>query len=888
MAKHFVCASPHCQLPVALQSDRIIIHDAREHNLKNICFAIPKKKLVALTGLSGSGKSSIAFGILGQECVRQYLESLGMTTDHVPKAKVGTILGLSPSICISQRATDFNPRSTVGTKTGILTILRNMFAAMGYQLCERCGNKVKQPLQDAHKLTTVIVEEKLKTSFNTKQIEKNYFSCSHCGELLEKLKMEHFSLNALAGSCAVCKGAGEVVSVDIAQLFDETKSLAQGGVKAWDAAIAKYKQTIILAASRHYQFPFDPNSPIGSYTQLQKNFLLYGIQCPVFAKQHVGIKPPKKVGDGNYEGLIPYLMELYKTDPDKTSAYIIQQPCSACENTGLGKLGRTVTVGSNTIVEVSNLSLSEFINWVQMLEQRVATDELAVLAAFSNALEERTANLIEVGLDYLTLNRTLPSLSGGESQRLKLAAALSSGLTGVLYILDEPTTGLHPHDTAKLLSTLHKLKAADNTVLVIEHDLDVIKQMDYIIDMGPGRGTQGGEVVIAGTPAEVIACKHSVTGQHLAKASEITFEPQLRRCDKAIKIYGAAEHNLKNIDVSIPLNHFVVMTGISGSGKSTLVFDVLDKAARKQLNHAREIPGKHALIEGLEYIERVVTVDQTTLGKTKSSRSNVATYTKLFDWIRDLFAALPEAKTKNFTANSFSFNASDERCDNCNGAGTIEIDLAFMPEVEMECPACNGMRFTENLLSIKLQGFNIAEILTMTVSDALLFFVGRKKIYELLKLMARVGLEHLTLGQSTATLSGGEAQRIKLAAELAKSNRENTLYLLDEPTTGLHTQEIGMLLTILKELVAKRNTVVVIEHHLNVIAQADTIIDFGPGAGMSGGRVVATGTPHEVAANSDSLTGQYLQAYLYPFHKRLRYDLLSDTKRYSHRLNETI
>ncbi len=862
MVKQFVCTSPNCQLPTTLQSDSIIIHGAQEHNLKNICFAIPKKKVVALTGLSGSGKSSIAFGILGQECVRQYLESLGMTTDHVPKAKVGHILGLSPSICISQRVTDFNPRSTVGTKTGILTILRNMFAALGQQLCQHCGQKVKQPLQDSHKLTTVIVEEKSAKGSSTKQKEKNYFTCPKCGELLEKLKMEHFSLNALAGNCAECKGEGDVLSVDIASLFDETKLLSEGGVKAWDASLAAYKQNVIMMASRYYQFPFAVNLPLGAYTPTQKDFLLYGIQSVTFSKKYAGIKPPKKVSEGNYEGLVPYLLELHKIDPDKTSAYIIHQPCFTCESTGLGKLGRTVTIAGSTIAEVTNLSLSEFIRWTQSLEQYMTADELTVLAGFSHALEERTANLIEVGLNYLTLNRSIPSLSGGESQRLKLAAALSCGLTGVVYILDEPTTGLHPHDTAKLLNTLHKLKAADNTVLVIEHDLDVIKQADYIIDVGPGRGTKGGEIVVAGTPTEIMACKNSMTSYCLAKSRKIESEFQTKPYSKAIIIRGAAEHNLKNIDVNIPLNHFVVMTGVSGSGKSTLVFDILDKVARKQINHARITPGKHTSVIGLEYVERLVTVDQTTIGKTKSSRSNVATYTKLFDAIRDLFATLPAAKTHGFTANTFSFNTSEERCGNCNGAGTIEMDLAFMPEIAMECPLCNGMRFTENLLSIKWQGLNIAEILMLTVSDAIPFFVNNKKIRKLLELMVRVGLEHLTLGQSTTTLSGGEAQRIKLASELTKSSSANTLYLLDEPTTGLHTQEIDMLLVILKELVAKGNTVVVIEHNLEVIAQADTIIDFGPGGGMAGGRIMVTGTPQEVMASNDSLTAQYLQAYL--------------------------
>ncbi len=860
MLKHFICTSK-CDLPAG-DLTKIIVHGARENNLKNICFEIPKGKLIALTGPSGSGKSSIAVEVLQKECLRQFLESLGMTTDHLSKAKVDHIMGLSPSIGISQRVTDFNPRSTVGTKTGILTILRNLFASIGHQPCAGCGKTVKQPLQDKSKLTIIEVEEEKVNS--SKKKTKSYFDCPNCGQQLEKLKMAHFSFNAIAGACEACKGVGAIIGVDIPHLLNEDKSIRNGGVNFWDEAVAKYYEGIIQAASKHYQFPFDTTIPIRNYTKEQRNFLLYGVTFPDFVKAYKHIKEPKKVSEGKFEGLVPYLLSRYKSNPNKLpnaiQKYIVHEPCLECHNTRLGKIGRGVKINGKTIMDAAELNLRELLKWIDALDRHVSAHELPVLATLSHALKERTSNLIEVGLDYLTLDRKLPSLSAGESQRLRLAAILGSGLTGVLYVLDEPTTGLHPHDTAKLLKTLRMIQEAGNTVLIIEHDLDVIKHVDHILDIGPGGGRKGGEIVVAGTPAEVMACATSMTGKYLAKKT--TAEPT-SRClhkNKMLTIRGASEHNLKDIDVSIPVNQFVVMTGVSGSGKSTFLFGILDKVARQHFNQASAEPGKYASVQGLNHFNRVVTVDQVTIRNTQSSRSNVATYTKLFDLIRDLFASLPKAKAWGFGADKFSFNISDERCENCNGAGVVAIDMAFMPDVEMECPVCNGMRFSEELLSIKFQGHHIADILDMTVSDAIPLFSEHPPIFALLDLMKQVGLDYLTLGQSTSTLSGGEAQRIKLAAELSKSGKESTLYLLDEPTTGLHPQEVEKLLNILRKLVSKGNTVVVIEHHLEAICQADTIIDFGPGGGIAGGEIVVTGTPQEVAAHKDSLTGQCLKA----------------------------
>ncbi|HEV2601762.1 MAG TPA: excinuclease ABC subunit UvrA [Candidatus Babeliales bacterium] len=861
MSKNVTCTL-QCGLPITHDLTKIIVHGAKEHNLKNICFAIPKGKLVALTGPSGSGKSSIATDILQKEYIRQYLESLGMVTDHIEKAKVDSIMGLSPSIGVTQRVTDFNPRSTVGTKSGILTILRNMFAAMGHQPCAGCGKSVKQPLQDKSKLTTIEIEKN--ETGSSKKITKSYFDCPHCDQQLEKLKMNHFSFNALAGACETCKGVGKIISVDLSRLIDEEKTIRSGGVDFWTESIGKYYENAIVAASKRYNFPFDPAIAIKNYTNQQRDFLLYGITFPDFVKAHKDIQAPKKVSDGNFEGIIQQVLHMYKHNAEKAlhdvKKYILHESCNECKNTRLARLGREVTVNGKTVTDVAKLNLGELLQWIQDLDQHVPEDEQQVLSALSGALRERTSHLIEVGLDYLTLERTLPSLSAGESQRVRLAALLGSGLTGVLYVLDEPTTGLHPHDNTKLLKTIRMIQEMGNTILIIEHDMDIVKHADYILDIGPGGGSKGGEVVVSGTPTDVMACAKSSTGTYLAKKAAIKLNSSSAE-NKALTIRGASEHNLQNIDVNIPTKQLVVMTGVSGSGKSTFLFDILDKVARQHFNRASEVPGKYNSVEGLDYFNRVVTVDQVTIGSSKSTRSNIATYTKLFDFIRDLFASLPEAKARGFGAESFSFNTSNERCENCNGAGVVDIDMTFMPDIETECPVCNGMRFTDELLSVEFQGHNIANILDMTVSDAISVFKQEKKIYTLLDFMRQVGLDYLKLGQSTSTLSGGEAQRIKLATELSKSETGNTLYLLDEPTTGLHPQEVERLLNILKRLVSKGNTVVVIEHNLDIICNADTIIDFGPGGGTAGGNIVATGTPQEIAANKDSLTGQCLKAY---------------------------
>lgn len=853
----------NCGLSVAPDITKIIVHGAKEHNLKNICFEIPKSKFIALTGPSGSGKSTIASDILQKECIRQYLESLGMVTDHLEKAKVDSITGLSPSIGVTQRITDFNSRSTVGTKSGVLSILRNIFATIGQQPCIHCGKIVKQYLQDKSKLT--IIDTAKEKSSSTGKTKKTYFDCLHCSGQLEKLKMNHFSLNTLEGACSTCKGIGEHISINLTYLLNEEKTIKTGAVALWNEDLSKYYESIIIAASKYYNFSFDSSIPIKDYTQAQRDFLLYGISFPSFAETHKHIQTPKKISAGAFEGIIPYLMRHHKKNLEKasndTKKYMLHKQCNDCTGSGFSKSAKEVTVGEKNIIEVSRLNLQELLQWIQSLDDSLSNHESQVFATMGDAIKERISHLIEVGLEYVTLERTLPSLSAGEAQRVKLANLLGSGLTGVLYVLDEPTTGLHPHDNAKLLNTIRMIQKAGNTVLIIEHDPEIIKHADYILNIGPGGGSNGGNIIASGSPASIMQNNvRSTANQPTKNMSPISKHTNPE--PKFLTIYGASEHNLQNLNVSIPIGQLVVLTGVSGSGKSTFLFDILDKAARQYLNNTDTIAGKHTTIEGLDCFNRIITVDQATIGKSKSTKSNVATYTKLFDLIRDLFASLQDAKIHNFNAESFSFNISNERCTNCNGAGILDIDMTFMPDVKIECAMCNGMRFNETLLSVKYNEHNISNVLDMTISDALELFKNERNICAILDLLVQVGLAYLKLGQSTSTLSGGEAQRIKLASELSKPQKGNTLYLLDEPTTGLHPQEVEKLLNILKKLVSKGNTVIVIEHNLDIMCNADTIIDFGPGSGPLGGKIVATGTPKEIAACKESLTGQALATYI--------------------------
>lgn len=856
------CSSKKCSLPTKVKHGWVVIHKANANNLKNVCLEFPKNQLIALTGLSGSGKSSIAVEVLGNESVRQLLSGYGLVSDHMTKANVGTILGLPAAITISQRVTETNPRSTVGTRTGVLAILRNMFAALGRQKCPNCGYVVKQPTLGKHKLIVTEAKEKNDTA---KKKNATFFACQNCDTQIQKLEMAHFSFNSEQGVCHTCKGVGEIIDIHYDALLDPEKSIEQGAIKCWDTSTAQYYLPVLEAASKHYQIKFNKHSLLKDYSSAMRMLLLYGINHPEFKQAHKGIKAPKKVSQGKYEGLITQLLAQIKKQPELTDTvyedYIIRKLCSECQGTRLSQMGREASIADKTIVDVTHLSLIDLYEWLQGLTSLLDDDEIQTYAAFSDSLMERAYGLIEVGLEYLSLERALPTLSGGESQRLRLAAAIgASALSGILYILDEPTTGLHPSDTEKLLTILRKIQSNDNTIMLIEHDPEVIAQADYIIEVGPGRGKEGGEIVAYGSPEQIKRASNSKIAPHLGMQSLNLSAPK-KQSEEFLTVYNACENNLKNIDVRIPLNRLVVFTGVSGSGKSTFLFSILDNIVRKRLNKAACLPGKYSKVEGLEHIDQIVTVNQSTIGSSKSTRSNVATYTKLFDLIRKLFASLSAAKNHQYTVNSFSFNTSEERCENCAGEGVIYIDMSFMPDVEMTCPVCQGQRFNDELLTVRFEGYNISEILCLTVNEAVSVFANQQKIIEVLQLMQRVGLGHLTLGQATSSLSGGEAQRIKLAKELSRANKKHVLYLLDEPTTGLHPDEIEELLTILQELVQHGNSVVLIEHNLQIIANADYIIDFGPKGGSAGGEIVAQGTPQQIYDNPESLTGRSLHSF---------------------------
>lgn len=817
----------------------ITVHGAREHNLKNICFELPKGKLIALTGPSGSGKSSIAVNVLQMECLRQFLESLGMTTDHIVQPDVDKIVGLAPSIGVAQRVSDVNSRSTVGTKSGLLVIVRNLFASIGTRPCERCGRLIRQRPPD--------------------------HSCCYCGHKMEPLKMAHFSPLCGEGMCPACKGTQKSYRVDVERLFDDEKSVQDGGVRYWTKGVERHYAGVIESASKHYGFEFDTSKPMGELSLEQRNFLLYGITGHAFRLKYKGVEAPKKVGQGKFEGLVQSLLSHARAEsdelPDAVSSYISQTACEVCAGTGLGAIGRGVTVGGKTICEVAALPLSKFLEWIDGLEDLVSPDDRPLLATLECALKERTANLIEVGLSYLTLDRSLPTLSGGEAQRVRLASILGSQLMGVLYVLDEPTAGLHPHDCDKVVRALRKIQRAGNTVIIIEHNLEVIRAVDYILELGPGGGSNGGEIICSGTPDEVMATTGSITGKWLKRPPLVDGARAGSPVKKRLTVRGAAENNLKKIDVAIPVGQLVALTGVSGSGKSTFLFDIVDRAARKQLHNSTADVGRHLGVEGLDHFNRVVTVDHSTIGRVGGSRSNVATYTGLFDRIRSLFASLPQSRIRGYGAHHFSFNVSDQRCEVCDGAGVVAVDMAFMPDVEMKCSACGGGRFSQDLLCVEFKGQSIADLLDLSVCEALEIFSDHPNIYTTLEMMRRLHLDYLTLGQSTNSLSGGEAQRIKLAKELCKLGKRSTLFLLDEPAAGLHRDEVESLLAILRELVSRGHSVLAIEHHLEVISRADTVIDFGPGSGDEGGRVVAIGTPQEVSSNGGSFTGRCLKEY---------------------------
>jgi len=845
---------------------QITIRGARLHNLKNITLTIPKNQLVVLTGVSGSGKSTLGFDILYKEGQRQYLESLGLVAFGLSKPPVDAITGLSPSISVDQHLTNRSPRSTVGTATDIYTYLRVLFARLGHRPCPNCGKDIP-PLFDPSNLEW----ESQSSADDDASAPEETFPCPHCGASIPELNMAHFSFNKPEGACPTCAGLGNIHQVNIKHLVDEDKSIHDGAVTGWNDLLINYYTTALHAAADHYGFEYNFSLPIKDFTSPQRDLLFFGVDSPLFHRHFPTIKTPTTVRQGHFEGIATNLLRRYAehiqehiqdTDyHDKLEEFLIAQTCPDCAGTRLRPESRFVTVDGQSIIAVSRLSINDLGAWLDSLSSVFTPDEMNIAEPVLVDLSEGIARLVDVGAGYLSIERSSPSLSAGEAQRLRLASLLGSELSGVLYVFDEPTIGLHHRDTHHLIDILCRLRDLDNTVLVIEHDLEMITAADYVIDFGPGAGKHGGQVVASGTPVEITKQSESLTGDYLAGRISIPV-PQHRRMPngKAITIHGARHHNLQDITVSLPLGMLVAVTGVSGSGKSSLVFDILDRAMRQHLYGSNDTPGEYDTIEGYEYIKKIITIDQEHIGRIP--RSNAATYTDTFTPIRDAFAATPEARRKGLSARHFSFNVPGGRCERCEGTGVLTVSMQLLPDVEVRCPTCHGRRFTRETLAVHYRDHDISQVLDLTVEEALMLFTDIPAVRSRLQVLSDVGLGYLQLGQPATTLSGGEAQRIKLAKELGRRVSGPTLYLLDEPTTGLHLADISCLLEVLRRFVEAGNSVIVVEHNLELVKTADWVLDLGPEGGAAGGKLIAQGTPEQIAMVTASYTGQSLNELL--------------------------
>ncbi len=864
-------------------TDAITIKGARLHNLKNLTVSIPKNKLVVFTGLSGSGKSTLAFDTLHKEGQRQYMESLGLVTDNLVKPPMDGIEGLSPSIAVDQHLTNRSPRSTVGTATEVFTYLRVLFARLGRRLCPACGAEIP-PSHDVGDTDTWEEDAGVGGSASLgvggsaslgaggsaspeDSEARETYPCPACGALVPEIGMANFSFNTPAGACPTCTGLGMVLEPDVDRLLDRDKSIAEGAVFAWDEFLRARYSGALAAAGKRYGFDFDVKLPVGKLGSVQTDLLLHGVDSPRFRRHFPDAAPPKTVPQGRFEGLVTNLMRRYKERGasadyrEKLERHMHRRPCPDCGGERLNAESRGVAVRGKNIVEASRMTLEDLGAWLCGLHRSVPRREWAVAEPVVADLSGRIRRLVDVGVGYLTMERSSPTLSGGEAQRLRLAALLGSGLTGVLYVLDEPTIGLHPRDTSRLIETLRRLRDLGNTVLVIEHDLEMLRAADHVVDIGPGAGRDGGRLVEAGPPERIAACAASLTGGHLSGRLTVPVPAHRRKGNgRRLVIRGARENNLKNITVELPLGTLIAVTGVSGSGKSSLMLDVLDRAACNRLSGGKEAEGAYEAIEGWEHLDGVLTIDQAAIGRTP--RSNAATYTDAFTPIRVAFAGTEGARKTGLSARDFSFNVPGGRCERCQGAGVLSVEMHFLPDVQVRCPACRGRRFTRKALSATFKGYDIAAVLDMTVEEALPVFRDVPEAASRLAVLSDVGLGYLTLGQPATTLSGGEAQRIKLAKELGRRASGGTLYLLDEPTTGLHPADTARLLGVLQRLVDAGNTVTVIEHNLDVIKCADWVIDLGPEGGEAGGRLVAQGTPERVAGIQASLTGRYLRPLL--------------------------
>ena len=935
----------------------IKIRGANEHNLKNIDVDIPRNELVVLTGLSGSGKSSLAFDTIYAEGQRRYMESLSSYArqflGQMEKPDVESIEGLSPAISIDQKSTNRNPRSTVGTVTEIYDYFRLLYARIGIPHCPKCGKEIKK--QTVDQMTDQIMElpegtkiqllapvvrgrkgthaklfEKAKKSgyvrvrvdgsmyelteeiILDKNIKHNIeivvdrlivregiekrlsdsiesvltlaegllqvdviggetlnfsqsFSCPDCGISIEEIEPRSFSFNNPFGACPDCYGLGYKMEFDIDLMIpDKTLSINDGAITVigWQSCTDKGSFTRAILEALCKEYGFDLDTPFEDYPEAVQHVLIHGTdgrEVKVYYKGQRG----EGVYDVAFEGLLRNVERRYRETGSETmkaeyESFMRITPCHTCGGQRLKKDALAVTVGGMNIAEVTALSIEKL---QKFLAELVLTETQELIGGqILKEIKARTNFLMDVGLDYLTLSRATGTLSGGEAQRIRLATQIGSGLVGVAYILDEPSIGLHQRDNDKLLKTLKHLRDLGNTLIVVEHDEDTMKEADYIVDIGPGAGEHGGEVVAAGTAKEIMKNKKSVTGAYLSGRKKIPVPEERREPKGFLKILGARENNLKNIDVEIPLGVMTCVTGVSGSGKSSLVNEILYKALAKELNRARTIPGKHARIEGLEQVDKVINIDQSPIGRTP--RSNPATYTGVFDLIRDLFAATADAKARGYKKGRFSFNVKGGRCEACSGDGILKIEMHFLPDVYVPCEVCHGRRYNRETLEVKYKGKSIYDVLNMTVEEALHFFENVPSIRRKMETLYDVGLSYIRLGQPSTTLSGGETQRIKLAAELSKRSTGKTVYILDEPTTGLHFADVHKLTEILQKLSADGNTVVVIEHNLDVIKTADYLIDIGPEGGDKGGTVIAKGTPEQVAASECSYTGKYIAPLL--------------------------
>ena len=938
-------------------NDKIVIKGAKEHNLKNIDIEIPRNKLVVITGLSGSGKSSLAFDTLYAEGQRRYVESLSSYARQflgiMEKPDVDKIEGLSPAISIDQKTTSKNPRSTVGTVTEIYDYIRLLYARIGVPYCPKCGRKIeKQSIdqivdsimeleegtriqilapvvrgkkgefvkmlegfqkegfirvridgqiyeitdnieidrQKKHNVDILVDRLVIKPDIRNRLTEsveialthannlvtidipgkeeklfsQNY-ACPDCGIGFEELTPRMFSFNNPFGACPACAGIGYLMKMDEDLIIPDKNKTLYDGVKAFGASTMKKSETMAKmyfeSIAKHYNV--DISVPIKKLPREFLDKILYGTGTEKIDFSYTSASGTRKF-KSPFEGVIPTLERRYAETKsqgmrDFYEYYMTNSHCTECEGARLNKTSLAVRVKDKNINELTEMSITKIKEYLESLE--LSKKDAFIAEPILKELSKRLQFLIDVGLDYLTLSRPAGTLSGGEAQRIRLATQIGSGLTGVLYILDEPSIGLHQRDNSKLIDTLKKLRDMGNTVVVVEHDEDTMYAADEIIDIGPGAGVHGGNVMAQGNVEEIKNSPNSITGKYLSGRIRIPIPEKRRKSNgKALEIKGATEHNLKNIDVKFPLGVFTCVTGVSGSGKSTLVNEILYKYAAREINGSTEKPGKCKEVKGLKNIDKIINIDQSPIGRTP--RSNPATYTGVFDLIRDIFAGTNEAKMRGYTKGRFSFNVSGGRCEACSGDGILKIEMHFLPDVYVPCEVCKGKRYNKETLEVKYKGKSISDVLNMTVEEGLEFFANIPKIKTKLQTLYDVGLGYIKLGQPSTTLSGGEAQRIKLATELSKRATGKTLYILDEPTTGLHIADVHKLVEILQRLVETGNSIIVIEHNLDLIKTADYIIDLGPEGGDRGGEVVGVGTPEQICRNNRSYTGKFLEKYL--------------------------